>query len=231
MGQGATFTVDLPLAEDRRDPARAGERRIEIERRRGAGRAGETDASDIQGVKVLLVEDDDDTRQLLAQMLKRQGAEVTSVSSSSEALQALVGTGSEAEAQLRDPKPDSPAEVGRSQTAPGDLVRNHSDTRHPTPDTRHPTPDTRHPTPGTRPIDVIVSDIGMPEEDGYEFMRKVRALPPEQGGLVPAIALTGYAARKDRELALAAGYQLHLAKPVEPEDLVSAIASLVVRRQ
>ena len=71
----------------------------------------------------------------------------------------------------------------------------------------------------------------MAEEDGYELMRKVRALPPEQGGLVPAIALTGYATRKDRERALAAGYQLHLAKPVEPEDLVAAIASLVVRRQ
>ena len=64
----------------------------------------------------------------------------------------------------------------------------------------------------------------MAEEDGYEVMRKVRELPPEQGGLVPAIALTGYATRKDRERALAAGYQLHLAKPVEPEDLVAAIA-------
>ncbi|HYJ89263.1 MAG TPA: PAS domain S-box protein [Pyrinomonadaceae bacterium] len=197
IGQGATFTVDLPLAEDRRDPARADERRLEIERRRGAGR-DETDASDIQGVKVLLVEDDDDTRQLLAQMLKRQGAEVTSVSSSSEAMQVLVTTGSEAEAP------------------------------HLTPDTRHLTPDTNH---ARQPLDIIVSDIGMPEEDGYELMRKVRALPPEQGGLVPAIALTGYAARKDRELALAAGYQLHLAKPIEPEDLVAAIASLVVRRQ
>ena len=85
--------------------------------------------------------------------------------------------------------------------------------------------------PERRPLDVIVSDIGMPEEDGYEFLRKVRALPPEQGGLVPAIALTGYAARKDRERALAAGYQLHLAKPVEPEELVSAIASLVSSKQ
>ena len=82
-----------------------------------------------------------------------------------------------------------------------------------------------------RPPDVIISDIGMAEEDGYELMRKVRALPPEQGGLVPAIALTGYATRKDRERALAAGYQLHLAKPVEPADLVAAIANLVGRKQ
>ena len=67
----------------------------------------------------------------------------------------------------------------------------------------------------------------MAEEDGYELMRKVRALPAEQGALVPAIALTGYATRKDRERALAAGYHLHLAKPIEPEDLTKAIASLL----
>ena len=79
------------------------------------------------------------------------------------------------------------------------------------------------------PPDIVISDIGMAEEDGYELMRKLRRLPPEQGGLVPAIALTGYASRKDRERAFAAGYQIHLAKPVEPEDLVNAIASLVKR--
>ena len=82
-----------------------------------------------------------------------------------------------------------------------------------------------------RPFDVIIGDIGMPDEDGYQFLSKVRALPPEQGGLVPAIALTGYATRKDRERALAAGYQLHLAKPVEPEELISAIANLVNSKQ
>ena len=81
------------------------------------------------------------------------------------------------------------------------------------------------------PPEVIISDIGMAEEDGYEFLRKVRAMPQEQGGLVPAIALTGYATRKDRERALAAGYQLHLAKPVEPADLVAAISNLVGRKQ
>ena len=78
--------------------------------------------------------------------------------------------------------------------------------------------------------DIVISDIGMAEEDGYELMRKLRELPPEQGGLLPAIALTGYATRKDRERALAAGYQIHLAKPVEREDLVTAIASLIKRR-
>jgi len=77
--------------------------------------------------------------------------------------------------------------------------------------------------------DVVLSDIGMADEDGYELIRKVRALPAERGGLTPAIALTGYATRKDRERALSAGYQLHLAKPVEPPDLVAAIAGLASR--
>ena len=129
QGKGSTFTVDLPLAEDRRDPARAEKRRLEIERRRSAGRAGETSASDILGVKVLLVEDDDDTRRLLALMLKRHGADVTSVSSSSEALRVLVRTGSEAEARARDSEPGSPAAAGRSERAPGDLVSTLSGSR------------------------------------------------------------------------------------------------------
>jgi CheY-like chemotaxis protein len=78
--------------------------------------------------------------------------------------------------------------------------------------------------------DVMLSDIGMAEEDGYELMRKVRALPAEKGGLTPAIALTGYATRRDRERALSAGYQLHLAKPVEPAELFAGIATLVPKR-
>jgi CheY-like chemotaxis protein len=74
--------------------------------------------------------------------------------------------------------------------------------------------------------DVVLSDIGMADEDGYELIRRVRALPAERGGLTPAIALTGYATRKDRERAMSAGYQLHLAKPVEPDELVAAVARL-----
>ena len=69
----------------------------------------------------------------------------------------------------------------------------------------------------------------MPDEDGYEFIRKLRALPPEKGGCTPAIALTGYASRKDRERALTAGYQQHMAKPIEQSDMIAAIASLVGR--
>jgi PAS domain S-box-containing protein len=165
--QGSTFIVDLPLADERRDPARRQEREREIERR------GTVPAvARLQGIRVLLVEDDEDSRKLLGLMLKKQGAEVTSASSSAEALSAF------------------------GQILP----------------------------------DVVLSDIGMADEDGYELMRKVRALPTEGGGLTPAIALTGYATRKDRERALSAGYQLHLAKPVEPADLVAAIARLSVRK-
>jgi CheY-like chemotaxis protein len=165
--QGSTFMVDLPLADERRDPARRQEREREIERR-GTVHA----VARLEGVRVLLVEDDEDSRKLLGLMLKKQGAEVTSASSSAEALSAF------------------------AQVLP----------------------------------DVVLSDIGMADEDGYELMRKVRALPAEGGGLTPAIALTGYATRKDRERALSAGYQLHLAKPVEPADLVAAVARLSVRR-
>lgn len=165
--QGSTFIVDLPLADERRDPARRQEREKEIERRGAVPTVAR-----LEGIRVLLVEDDEDSRKLLGLMLKKQGAEVTSASSSAEALSAF------------------------GQILP----------------------------------DVVLSDIGMADEDGYELMRKVRALPAEGGGLTPAIALTGYATRKDRERALSAGYQLHLAKPVEPADLVAAIARLSPRR-
>jgi PAS domain S-box-containing protein len=74
--------------------------------------------------------------------------------------------------------------------------------------------------------DVLVSDIGMPEEDGYQFIRQVRSLPPAQGGKIPAIALTAYARQEDRKLALLSGYQMHITKPVEPSELIAVISSL-----
>jgi PAS domain S-box-containing protein len=166
LGEGSRFTVELPLAEERRDPARAEERRREVERRRT--RKG---AIRLDGIHVLLVEDDEDSRKLLSVMLKRHGARVTSTKSAAEALRVF----------------------------PEELP------------------------------DVLVSDIGMPDEDGYEFIRKLRALPPDQGGQTPAIALTGYASRKDRERALAAGYHQHMAKPIEQSDMINAIAALVGR--
>jgi CheY-like chemotaxis protein len=77
--------------------------------------------------------------------------------------------------------------------------------------------------------DVIVSDIGMPGVDGYEFIRRVRSRGPAKGGDVPAAALTAFARTEDRTRALMAGYQTHVAKPVEPAELIAAVASLVGR--
>ncbi len=166
VGRGSTFTVDLPLAQERRDPARAEERRREIERRRNR-----EDRVRLDGIHVLLVEDDDDSRKLLSTMLKHNGARVTSTKSAAEALNVF------------------------AQQLP----------------------------------DILISDIGMPDEDGYALIRKLRNLPADKGGITPAIALTGYASRKDRERALDAGYHKHMAKPVEQADMIAAIASLTGR--
>ncbi|HWS53240.1 MAG TPA: response regulator, partial [Pyrinomonadaceae bacterium] len=76
---------------------------------------------------------------------------------------------------------------------------------------------------------LLISDIGMPDVDGYELMRRVRGLPPERGGRVPAVALTAYARAEDRLRALRAGYQTHVAKPVEPDELIAVVASLSAR--
>jgi CheY-like chemotaxis protein len=77
--------------------------------------------------------------------------------------------------------------------------------------------------------DMIISDIGMPGEDGYEFIRRVRRLPPDEGGRTPAAALTAFARAEDRTRALRAGYQTHVAKPVEPTELTAVVASLAAR--
>jgi hypothetical protein len=74
--------------------------------------------------------------------------------------------------------------------------------------------------------DVLVSDIGMPEEDGYSLIRKVRTLSAEQGGKIPAVALTAYARAEDRTRAIAEGFQMHIPKPVEPAELATVVASL-----
>lgn len=75
--------------------------------------------------------------------------------------------------------------------------------------------------------DVLISDIGMPKTDGYMLMREVRARSPQQGGRVPAIALTAYAGEMNQQQALAAGFQMHISKPVDPDALVKAIADLI----
>jgi len=84
--------------------------------------------------------------------------------------------------------------------------------------------------PGWKP-DVLVCDIGMPEEDGYSLIKKVRRLKPDQGGDTPAVALTGYVRVEERMRALAAGYQMFVPKPVEADELASIIASLVGRAE
>jgi CheY-like chemotaxis protein len=77
--------------------------------------------------------------------------------------------------------------------------------------------------------DVLVSDIGMPVEDGYELMRKVRVRGQKHGGFTPAVAVTAYARSEDVRLAYMAGYQTHISKPVEPVELVMVVASLAGR--
>jgi len=75
--------------------------------------------------------------------------------------------------------------------------------------------------------DILISDIGMPEIDGYMLMRQLRQQPPEQGGNIPAIALTAYAGEINQQQAIAAGFQMHISKPVDPDALIEAIASLI----
>jgi len=76
---------------------------------------------------------------------------------------------------------------------------------------------------------VLVSDIGMPDVDGYEFLRRVRQLGPERGGAVPAVALTAFARSEDRVRALRAGFAVHVSKPVEPSEIAVTVASLAGR--
>lgn len=81
-----------------------------------------------------------------------------------------------------------------------------------------------------RMFSAIVSDIGMPERDGYSFIQDVRALPAAQGGKTPAIALTAFARSEDRTRAMLSGFQVHLSKPVEPRELVATVKSLTSDR-
>jgi signal transduction histidine kinase/ActR/RegA family two-component response regulator len=167
-GQGSTFTVKLPLAGSRESRACAERERPEPAAERRAACPDRLD-----GVRVLVVDDEPDTREMLRVMLGQCGAEVTEASSAREALELF------------------------ERASP----------------------------------DVVVSDIGMPGEDGYELMRKVRALPAGGGERVPAVALTAYARTEDRLQALRAGYQMHVPKPVEMAELTAVIVSLVGRRR
>jgi len=74
--------------------------------------------------------------------------------------------------------------------------------------------------------DILISDVSMPEVDGYDLIRRIRELPPERGGRTPAVALTAYGRSIDRIRALSAGFQMHMPKPVEPAELATVVASL-----
>jgi CheY-like chemotaxis protein len=165
-GKGATFTVLLPVKAAflpsagpalSSTPAEVG---------------GTWDGTLLAGLRVLVVEDEEDTRELLTRVLERGGAEVQAVSSVAEALALL---------DLRLP-------------------------------------------------DVLVSDIGMPGEDGYSLIRKLRARGMNNGSNLPAAALTAYARSEDRNQALQAGFQTHIAKPVDPSALVGIVAQLAGRK-
>ena len=170
-GRGSTFTIRLPLAAVREgSEGRGGSGPL-----RDAGGKKTAAASDVaeplSGVRVLVVDDQPDARELLALVLERAGASVA--------------TAETADAAVR-------------------LLR-------------------------ASPADVLVSDIGMPGEDGYKFVGRVRALPASEGGRVLAVALTAYATEEDRRRALDAGFEEHIAKPVEPSALVAAVAALAAR--
>ncbi|WP_199333414.1 AAA family ATPase [Oculatella sp. FACHB-28] len=156
-GLGATFTVKLPLMSNQSTVT------PELEPLEPA--------LSLNGVRILVVDDDHDTREFVAFVLEQAGAKVEMASSATEAL-----------ARLARSKPN-----------------------------------------------LLLSDIGMPEMDGYMLIRQVRALPPDKGGKIPAIALTAFAGEMNQQQALAAGFQMHLSKPIEPEHLILMIASLVVR--
>ncbi len=163
--QGALFTVKLPL-------------RAEIAE--GAALEGRAPSTSgvwslprlLSAVHVFVVEDEEDTRDLLVTALEQCGADVSAFATVADALAAF------------------------DKTTPG----------------------------------VLVSDIGVPVEDGYSLIRKVRARQPDQGGTVPAVALTAYARPEDRARALDAGFHTHLAKPVDPSELVATVARLAGRR-
>ncbi|MEH2036581.1 hybrid sensor histidine kinase/response regulator [Nostoc sp.] len=153
--RGATFTVRLPLIPNQ----------LEIKQ----DSSNSEPSSNLNGVKILVVDDDTDTREFIVFLLEQYGANVTAVTSANEALATL------------------------AQSLP----------------------------------DILLSDIGMPEVDGCMFMRQLRTLPAEQGGKIRAIALTAYAGEMNAQQVLKAGFNKHIAKPVEPSELVDAIANLI----
>ncbi|MDQ1610728.1 MAG: hypothetical protein QOG00_659 [Pyrinomonadaceae bacterium] len=171
-GTGATFIVRLPLATANEGMVAAAQLPGDSAAAPSLPRAAldvRGSDSELVGLRVLVVDDEPDTLEILCAVLNQYGAHVRAAGSSMDALRAL------------------------SEWKPN----------------------------------VLVSDLGMPGEDGFALIGKVRALAPEHGGDIPAAALTAYVRDEDRRRALAAGYQTHIPKPVEPSSLVSAVAGLM----
>ena len=167
-GQGARFTVFIPASGASVTPE--AQAPPESERNQFMMDAYSPDLIDLlSGVRVLVVDDDVEARDIASELLSASGAQVLAVGSVQEALQQV---------------------------------------------------------PSFRP-QVVVSDIGMPQVDGYTLIRELRTLAPGSGGSIPAIALTAYARDVDRAEAELAGYQRHLAKPVAPRALIVAVAELL----
>ena len=169
IGQGTTFTVTLPamiIPQPPSDPEPLNSI-VEAKRRVEA-------SPSLEGLQILVVDDEADALELLNTILQNNGAEVIAVASVKQAL-TIIETATD------------------------------------------------------RSPDVLVSDIGMPDEDGYSLIRKLRQLEAQRGGRLPAIALTAYAGSDDRRQALLAGFQMHLTKPVDAAELVAVVASLTGR--
>jgi PAS domain S-box-containing protein len=158
-GRGATFTVLLPLFQQEKAVAQNNQALFSIL----------PHPTCLAAVRILVVDDEADMRELILTLLQQYGAEVATAASAEEALSKL----------------------------------------------------------GTFQPNLLISDIGMPRVDGYMLMQQVRKLSPQTGGTVPAIALTAYAGEYNQRQALAAGFQLHLGKPVEPNELIEAIIQLL----
>ncbi|MFZ0681216.1 MAG: ATP-binding protein [Candidatus Binatus sp.] len=165
-GKGTEFILQLPIMVSVRGQE-PGEQRVHPSV--GGNLSGRVPA--LAGLRVLVVDDEQDAREIVSIILGEAGAEIATASSTREALDLMERW-----------KPD-----------------------------------------------VLISDIGMPGESGYDLIRMVRALPPDKGGRTPAIALTAYARTQDRLKILSAGFQMHVPKPIEPTELATVVASVAKR--
>jgi PAS domain S-box-containing protein len=167
-GEGSTFRVRLPVRIVRYEPDDRANSLVKI-----PGEVPTKPVPSLDGINVLVVDDDRDSRELVTVVLKGSGAEVVSVTSAIEALRELA------------------------------LKR----------------------------FDVLLSDIGMAEMDGYALISQIRQLPAERGGKIPAAALTAYAGIENQKRALSAGYHVHIPKPIGPAELITAVARLADQRK